>query len=161
MKSCKRGFLHPGAEPFGAYAAVAIATLVSPAKDWSQKVRHLLAAGATSASPQQLASVLGEPEGTSVSRSAARCPRAAHRRSLPPPPLRAGMPPSTSSDTRPALVAGASGYLGSFLTKELLRRGTPVRALVRHADNQAAAALAAAGAAVVAVDVTQPGALVG
>ena len=76
------------------------------------------------------------------------------------PPLRAGMPSSTP-DPRPVLVAGASGYLGSFVTKELLRRGTPVRALVRHADDPAAAALAAAGAAVVAADVTQPGALVG
>lgn len=59
------------------------------------------------------------------------------------------------------LVAGASGYLGSFLVRELLRRGTPVRALVHRADSPAAAALAAAGADVVAADVTQPGALVG
>lgn len=67
----------------------------------------------------------------------------------------------SSSDPRPILVAGASGYLGSFVTKELLRRGTPVRALVRRADSPAAAALAAAGADVVAADVTLPGALVG
>ena len=66
-----------------------------------------------------------------------------------------------ADDPRPILVAGASGYLGSFLTRELLRRGMPVRALVHRAGSPAAAALAAAGADVVAADVTQPGALVG
>lgn len=59
------------------------------------------------------------------------------------------------------LVAGASGYLGRYVVEELLRRGVPVRALVRTAGSPAAQALAAAGAEVVAADATKPGALVG
>lgn len=66
-----------------------------------------------------------------------------------------------AEDSRPVLVAGASGYLGGCLCRELLKRGVRVRALVRRADSPAAAALAAAGADVVAADVARHGALVG
>jgi dihydroflavonol-4-reductase len=67
------------------------------------------------------------------------------------------------ADTRPVLVAGATGYLGGFVVRELLRRGVSVRALVRPSPSVAAAAeeLAAAGADVVPRDATRPGALLG
>lgn len=71
------------------------------------------------------------------------------------------MPSAAPADPHPVLVAGASGYLGGHLARELLRRGVPVRALVRATDAQAARELQAAGAECLAVDATQPGALVG
>lgn len=52
MKSSR--FHHPGAEPFEAYAAATIEPLAGPTKAWCQKVRHLLAAGAVSASRSSL-----------------------------------------------------------------------------------------------------------
>src|SRR5215218_4840702 len=47
------------------------------------------------------------------------------------PPVSGAMDPS-SREPDPVLVAGASGYVGSFLVSELLRRGHRVRALARR-----------------------------
>jgi len=42
--------------------------------------------------------------------------------------------PQTERDPDPILIAGASGYVGSHLLEELLRRGRTVRALVRSPE---------------------------
>jgi uncharacterized protein YbjT (DUF2867 family) len=54
-------------------------------------------------------------------------------------------------------VAGATGYIGGALTRELLGRGRTVRALAR--DPAKAQGLAEAGAEVAAADVLEPGCL--
>jgi uncharacterized protein YbjT (DUF2867 family) len=59
----------------------------------------------------------------------------------------------------PILVTGAAGQIGGVggtVVSTLLRRGLPVRALVHH-DDKRAAGLRAAGAEVVAADLTQGG----
>jgi uncharacterized protein YbjT (DUF2867 family) len=53
-------------------------------------------------------------------------------------------------------VAGATGALGSLVVEALLRRGTPVRALVRDPESAGAARLSAAGADLAAADATAP-----
>jgi nucleoside-diphosphate-sugar epimerase len=58
-----------------------------------------------------------------------------------------------------ALVSGATGFVGSYLTRALLRRGHGVRILARTTDR--AAALQAAGADVRLGDVGEPGSLRG
>jgi uncharacterized protein YbjT (DUF2867 family) len=60
----------------------------------------------------------------------------------------------TAQDT--VLVCGATGRQGGAVTRELLRRGRPVRALVRDPDTPAAKSLAAAGATLVRADLDQP-----
>jgi uncharacterized protein YbjT (DUF2867 family) len=61
-------------------------------------------------------------------------------------------------DTRPILVTGAAGQLGAVgrtVTELLLKRGLPVRAMVRREDDRAQA-LRAAGAEVVVGDLLEP-----
>ena len=58
-----------------------------------------------------------------------------------------------------ALVTGATGFVGGYLTRELLRRGDSVRILARSAER--AAALARAGAEVRVGDVGEPGSIQG
>jgi len=63
------------------------------------------------------------------------------------------------ADSRSILVTGAAGQLGGVgrtVTDLLLRRGIPVRAMVRREDDRAAA-LRAAGAEVVVGDLLEPG----
>jgi uncharacterized protein YbjT (DUF2867 family) len=55
---------------------------------------------------------------------------------------------------RPLLIAGATGYIGGQLARELLRRDAPVRALAR--DRSRARELEEAGAQVVEADVLRP-----
>jgi len=45
--------------------------------------------------------------------------------------------PTSERDPDPSLIAGATGYVGSHLLEELLRRGRTVRALVRNPANSA------------------------
>src|SRR5499427_7249091 len=62
------------------------------------------------------------------------------------------------ADNRPILVTGAAGHLGAVgrrVTDLLLKRGFPVRAMVRREDERAAA-LRAAGAEVVVGDLLEP-----
>jgi len=42
--------------------------------------------------------------------------------------------PTDAGDTRPVLVTGATGYIGSHVVEELLRRGYPVRCTVRSRE---------------------------
>src|SRR5436190_3098456 len=59
------------------------------------------------------------------------------------------------------LIAGAAGYVGSRLAKQLLARGESVRGLVRDPDDDVVERLASMGMAVWQGDVTQPESLVG
>src|SRR5260221_4548314 len=62
------------------------------------------------------------------------------------------------SDSGPIAVTGAAGQIGGIgrtLTGLLLKRGLPVRAMVRREDDRAAA-LRAAGAEVVVGDLLEP-----
>src|SRR5262249_56676190 len=62
------------------------------------------------------------------------------------------------ADNGPILVTGAAGQLGGFgrtVTGLLLRRGLPVRAMVRREDDRAAA-LRTTGAEVVVGDLLEP-----
>ena len=61
--------------------------------------------------------------------------------------------------TKPILVTGATGQQGGAVAAELLRRGTPVHALVRNPDSPAATALARAGAVLVPGDLDDPASL--
>lgn len=63
----------------------------------------------------------------------------------------------TEAGHGPIAIAGATGYIGGMLARELLDRGEPVRALARRPER--ARDLAEAGAEVVAADVLEPGAL--
>lgn len=63
----------------------------------------------------------------------------------------------TEPDRAPIAVAGATGYIGGKLTRELLERGERVRALARSPER--ASDLADAGAELVQADVLEPGAL--
>lgn len=58
----------------------------------------------------------------------------------------------SNSDTRPILVAGATGKQGGSVVRALLQAGRPVRALVRDPVSAAAQALAAQGVEVVKGD---------
>lgn len=57
------------------------------------------------------------------------------------------------------LVTGATGAQGRALTRRLLDRGAPVRAVTRNPDKPAARALAAAGAELVAADMNDEASL--
>ncbi len=59
------------------------------------------------------------------------------------------------------LIAGATGFVGGRLTRELLGRGASVRALVRDGSKQAAQALAEAGTDLHEGDVLDAGSLAG
>lgn len=63
----------------------------------------------------------------------------------------------TERERAPIAVAGATGYIGGRLARELLARGTAVRALARSPER--ARDLVAAGAEVVEADVLEPGGL--
>ncbi|MFJ8114134.1 NmrA/HSCARG family protein [Streptomyces sp. NPDC096132] len=63
---------------------------------------------------------------------------------------------ATDTTTGTVLVLGATGNQGGAVTRELLRRGRPVRALTRDPGSAKARALAAVGAEVVAGDLDDP-----
>src|SRR4051794_7276454 len=69
-----------------------------------------------------------------------------------------GLDKMNTTDHGPILVTGAAGQLGAVgrtVTKLLLERGLPVRAMVRREDERAAA-LRAIGAKVVIGDLLEP-----
>jgi uncharacterized protein YbjT (DUF2867 family) len=57
------------------------------------------------------------------------------------------------------VVTGATGQQGGAVARRLLGAGVPVRALVRRPDSDAAKAIEAAGAELVAADLTDPASL--
>src|SRR4051794_39009710 len=61
-----------------------------------------------------------------------------------------------SSDRQPILVIGATGQQGGATARQLVRRGHPVRALVRDPTSPAAHTLQGAGAALVRGDLDDP-----
>ncbi|MFZ3492034.1 condensation domain-containing protein [Streptomyces sp. 5.8] len=79
--------------------------------------------------------------------------RAARERTTRPSPARSG---ATSSAEGAVLLTGATGGVGAFVLRELLARGTPVRALTRP---ESAHLLPLAGVEVVEGDLTDPDSL--
>ncbi|MFL6111220.1 MAG: NAD-dependent epimerase/dehydratase family protein [Catenulispora sp.] len=61
-----------------------------------------------------------------------------------------------TNDTRPILVTGATGSVGSRYIPRLLARGEAVRALVRDPESETALRLRQAGAALVVGDLAEP-----
>jgi len=61
-----------------------------------------------------------------------------------------------ATSTRPIAVVGATGQQGGATVRALLDANTPVRALVRHTDSEAARALTKLGADLVAADLDDP-----
>lgn len=61
---------------------------------------------------------------------------------------------TTTSSTKPILITGGTGKIGSRLIPRVLAQGEPVRALVRDPESEAALRLRAAGAELVVGDLT-------
>ena len=74
-------------------------------------------------------------------------------------PTSADRPTLSDGSRGTVLVTGATGRQGGAVARALLAAGTPVRALVRDATSDRAAALASAGASLVVGDLDDPASL--